>query len=308
MLAYLLTVTPRAIRVPFCDLSVWLRLQPFPPADPNAPKRYTETRFGAQLLSAARSLLGSTVFGIALTVGLHYYKGMVMGLAIQTVMAPLNLLENPLVKALFVGNGLQPQDRLFDEKIARELTDADEVIDEHGQPVARHRLLGSNGGGGGAAGSGASTGSGSATQPSFEEVLLDTWDQGNKADLGPLMKVLNKTNVNHRTKEDQWTPLMILSGLGAKGAVSAIRAAKEMGANVAATDKEGWTALHWAAFHGSLSAAQELSSETSLLTVKDKEGLIPLETARKEGNDAVAAIYEKAMAGAGVGDESKKSK
>lgn len=248
------------------------------------------------------------MFGIALTVGLHYYKGMVMGLAIQTVMAPLNLLENPLVKALFVGNGLQPQDRLFDEKIARELTDADEVIDEHGQPVARHRLLGSNGGGGGAAGSGASTGSGSATQPSFEEVLLDTWDQGNKADLGPLMKVLNKTNVNHRTKEDQWTPLMILSGLGAKGAVSAIRAAKEMGANVAATDKEGWTALHWAAFHGSLSAAQELSSETSLLTVKDKEGLIPLETARKEGNDAVAAIYEKAMAGAGVGDESKKSK
>lgn len=75
-----------------------------------------------------------------------------------------------------------------------------------------------------------------------------------------------------------------------------------MGANVALADKEGWTALHWAAFHGQVDAASELCNESKLLTVKDKEGNTPIETARKEGNVAVAEIYEKAQG------ESKKSK
>ncbi len=41
-----------------------------------------------------------------MTIGLHYYKGMVMGLAIQAVMAPFNLSETALVKAVFLGLAL----------------------------------------------------------------------------------------------------------------------------------------------------------------------------------------------------------
>jgi ankyrin repeat protein len=89
---------------------------------------------------------------------------------------------------------------------------------------------------------------------------------------------------------------------GAEGAVDAIRQVREMGANVALRDKEGWTALHWAAFHGQVGAAKELANESNLLAVKDKEGYTPIEMARKEGNDAVAQVYEKAQG------ESKKSK
>jgi len=246
--------------------------QPF--ADPNAKKKYTEVNFGAHVLSTARSLLGSTIFGICMTLGLHWYKGMIVGIAMQTIMGPLNLLENPLVKALILGNGIKEEAKIFDEKKANELTTDDEIVDESGNPVARA---------GGAISSGSS---------SFEDILLDTWDAGNKADLGALMSAINKKNCNYRTKENGWTPLMILSGLNAKGTVSAIRQVQELGGNPAITDAEGWNALHWAAFHGSIEAARELVKDSSLISVKDKEGKMPLEMAKAEGNDDVAKFLE----------------
>lgn len=247
------------------------QIQPF--ADPNAKKKYTEVKYGAHVISTARSLLGSTLFGVCMTVALHLYKGMVVGLAIQTVMGPLNLLENPLVKALFLGNGLREEDKIFDEKAASELTPSDEIVDASGNPVARQ-------------------GSGGKSLGGFEELLLDTWDSGNKADIGKLMASINKQNCNFRTKESGWTPLMIVSGLNAKGVSSAIRQLKELGGNPAIVDAEGWNSLHWAAFHGSVDAAKELAKDDSLFTVKDKEGKVPLDMAKAEGNTEVARFLE----------------
>jgi hypothetical protein len=245
--------------------------QPF--ADPNAKKKYTQVNYGAHLVSTARSLLGSTLFGICMTVGLHLYKGMVVGLAIQTIMGPINLIENPLVKALILGNGLRKEDKIFDEKTSNELTDDDEIVDESGNTVARQ----------------------SAQTPpagSFEGLLLDTWDTGNKADIGTLMASVTKANCNFRTTENGWTPLMVVSGLNVKGVSSAIRQLKELGGNPAIVDAEGWNSLHWAAFHGSVDAARELVKDNALLSVKDKEGKMPLDMAKSERNDEVAKFLE----------------
>jgi Phosphate transport (Pho88)/Ankyrin repeats (3 copies) len=260
------------------------QLQPF--ADPNAKKKYTEVRYDAHVLSTAQSLLQSTLFGICLTVGLHLYKGMAMGLAIQTVMGPLNLLENPVVKALLMGKGLQPDDKIFEEKTAADLTADDEIVDEAGNTIVRKVGDGKNS---------------ARPEPTFEEILLDTWDSGNKADLTKLMETVTKKNCNIKTKENGWTPLMILAGLNAKGTSSAIKHVMSLGGNPAIVDVEGWNALHWAAFHGSIDAAKELVSNTTLLTVKDKEGKLPLDMAKSEGNDEVAKFLEAEM-------ESKKSK
>lgn len=249
--------------------------QPF--ADPNAKKKYTETTLGTHLLSQARSLLGSTLFGIAMTSGLHFYRGMVIGLAIQSVMGPINLTDNALVKAFCFGKGLRDEDRIFDEKTADELTIDDEVVDESGNPVVR-------------------TIAGAATKKqtgSLEELLLDTWDDGAKADLGPLMAAITKKNCNETTKENGWTPLMVLSGLGGvKGNGSAMRQVIALGGNPAIVDVEGWNAMHWAAFHGSAEAAKTLGKEGGLWDVKDKEGKNALTHARAEGNDDVAKILE----------------
>lgn len=247
-------------------------------------------------MSTARSLLGSTLFGVAMTLGLHYYRGMIMGLAMQAIMAPLNLAENALVKALVLGNGLRPEDRIFNEKVAAELTADDEVVDEQGNAVVRsvtHQAGAAEG----------TDGQEEKVKP-FEDVLLDTWDAGTKADLSELMTYVNKKNCNYQTKEDKWTALMILAGLQSiPGTASAIRQVQDLGGNCAIVDKEGWTSLHWAAFHGSVEAAKVFAkSDAKLLTVQDHEGMTPVELAKKEKNDNVAAIFEAALG------ESKKDK
>jgi len=260
--------------------TIYVPPPPQPLADPNAKKRYTEVSFGAHVISQSRSLLGSTLFGICLTTGLHWYKGMVMGLAIQSIMAPLNLLENALVKALILGKGIRQEDKIFEEKEAGDLTEDDEVVDEGGNVVVRS----------GTAGGKALTDS-KGKKP-FEDVLLDTWDEGTKADIAPLLAEINKKNCNYQVKESGWTPLMILSGLGAKGTGKAIQDVIALGGNPAIVDMEGWNAMHWAAFHGSVEAAKVLRDEGKLYQVKDKEGKTAIEFARAEKNNDVVKVLE----------------
>ena len=198
---------------------------------------------------------------------------MVIGLAIQSIMAPFNLIENALVKAFVFGGGLE--EGAFEEKTAAQLTADDEVVDDAGNAVVVRAPAAST------------------QSKTFEDVMLDTWDEGANANLEPLMSVINKKNCNFATKENKWTPLMILSGLGAKGTGSAIRQVLDLGGNPAMLDVEGWNSLHWAAFHGSLEAAKALSDYVpTLSTVKDKENKTPLDHAKAEGNDAVAKYLE----------------
>jgi hypothetical protein len=230
------------------------------------------------------------LFGIVLTCALHYYKGMTMGLAIQTVMAPLNLWENALVRAVLGRgvSGLKPENSIFDEKKLTDLTADDEIVDEHGNPVVRNL---------------APSAAAAQSKKSLEDIMLDTWDRGVKADLAPLLAALNKSNVNTQTSADQWTSIMIIAGLNCEGNVSAIQKVRnDLNADLTITDKDGWNCLHWAAFHNSLPAATELQNETALLSVTDKDGKTPAQIARAEGNNAVAEVLEKAT------NENKKSK
>ena len=269
------------------------QIQPF--ADPSAKKKYTRVEYGAHVVSTARSLLGSTLFGICMTVGLHIYKGMAMGLAIQTIMGPFNLYENPLVKAILMGGGFIPKDKIFEEKAREELADDDEVVDETGAEIPRQRLLQLEG-----------VAKPQSTTDSFEELMLDTWDSGNRADIGAFVKAVTKKNCNYRANDTEWTPLMILSGLASSDETSkAIKAVIVLGGNPGITDAEGWNALHWAAFHGNAKTAKQLYEyDLGLLDVKDKEGKLPVEIARQEENKDVAKYLEEVSATAAA---SKKS-
>jgi len=276
--------------------TVFVPAPPTPFADPNAKKKYTQVEYGAHVLSTARSLLGSTLFGVCMTVGLHMYKGMSMGLAIQTVMGPFNLIENPLVKALLMGNGFQPSDKIFEEKKLEELADEDEVVDDTGTAIPRQQLL--------------AMAAASKNQPpgdKFEELMLDTWDAANQADLVTFIKAVTKENCNFRSKESGWTPLMILSGLtNSDGTVEAIKAVVALGGNPSIKDGEGWNSLHWAAFHGSLKAAKELYEyDASLSDVKDNDGKLPLEIAKQEENNDVSKYLEEAIAATASASASK---
>ena len=225
-----------------------------------------------------------------MTVGLHIYKGMAMGLAIQTIMGPLNLIENAVVKALLLGNGFRLEDKIFDEKEVDELVDDDVIVLESGNEVAKSALA--------IAIKVKGTKKKQSPTDAFDELLLDTWDLGNKADIPSFMKNITKKNCNNRTKENGWTPLMILSGLDADGTVDAIKKIiEDLGGNPGITDKEGWNALHWSAFHGSVKAAKELyEQDESLLGTKDNDGKLPVEMAHNEDNKDVAIFLEECTA------------
>jgi hypothetical protein len=232
--------------------------------------------------------------GICMTVGLHMWKGMIVGLAIQSIMTPFNLAENPLVSALIFKGGFSnlKEKRVFGEKVREELSATDEVTDGQGNTIVLKK---------------GDIKANKKIEPeakkSLEDVILDTWDLGADADVAPLMAELNKNNINHSTKENGWTPIMIMSGLGAKSSVSAMKEMKKMGANPSQVDKEGWNALHWAAFHGSADAAKCLVDKNvfdgialGLHELVDKEGKTPIMHAKDEGNYDVAKVIEEAVA------------
>eukprot|EP00537_Pseudo-nitzschia_pungens_P011153 CAMPEP_0172390118 /NCGR_PEP_ID=MMETSP1061-20121228/6847_1 /TAXON_ID=37318 /ORGANISM="Pseudo-nitzschia pungens, Strain cf. pungens" /LENGTH=353 /DNA_ID=CAMNT_0013120407 /DNA_START=258 /DNA_END=1319 /DNA_ORIENTATION=+ len=262
------------------EKAIFVPVPPTPFADPAAKKKYTKAEFRSHVISTARSLVGSTLFGICMTVGLHLYKGMAMGLAIQTIMGPFNLFENPLVKALLMGNGFRAEDKIFEEKELPELTNDDEVIDDKGAVVSLQQLK-----------------SKKSPGATFEDLMLDTWDAGEAADVSKFVAAITKENCNHRTAESGWTPLMILSGLpNSTETASAIETVLKLGGNPGITDKDQWNALHWASFHGSLPAAKALCSyDISLLNTQDSDGKSPLSMA-KEGNKDVAKYMEEVAA------------
>ena len=161
---------------------------------------------------------------------------MIVSLAIQSIMCPFNLAENPLVTAVLLKGGLVnlKEKRIFDEKVREDIGEEDDVVDADGNAIVLKKEIASN-----------KKNKETPIKKSFEDVLLDTWDLGADADITQVMSMVNKKNINFATSENGWTPIMIMSGLGAKSAIGAMRQMKALGANPAKVDKEGWNALHW---------------------------------------------------------------
>jgi Ankyrin repeats (3 copies) len=243
---------------------------------------------------------------------------MIMGLAIQAVMGPFNLWENILVRTLVLRGTKAFTDesqsiRIFDEKVSLHELDAstDEVVDDKGNPIVirntnntnnrnairNNRTTTSTETTAITTTTNDSTAALSSTTPkSLEDVMLDTWDQGSNASLTELLSMLTTSNVNTTTTEDGWTSLMIVSGLKCDKDTDAIRTLiNDLKASITITDNDGWTCLHWAAFHNSLSAAVELYRHSALLSMQDNEGKTPLEIAQQEKNTGVADMLQVVM-------------
>jgi hypothetical protein len=273
--------------------------------DPNGPKKYLKTSYSKLHSDKLGELVQQTGMSMLMTVGLHYYKGMVIGLAMQSVMGPFGLYENPLIQKFLLGKA----DNAFGEKREAELNAEDSIIEMVGMEEKVIR-----------AGKGAAveavegdtdkkTDAGKKTEPkalpaattdadapSLEDILLDCWDTAEKADLPALTEALTRGNVNSTTDELKWTPLMVVSGLkGAEGVGKAVRECKKLGADETATDVEGWTALHWAAYHGSKEAAEALCEEFDvepLVELKDKESKTVRMLCEEENNMDVWKVIE----------------
>jgi len=260
--------------------------EPF--ADPNAKKKYTEVELGAHIVTTITSLAGSTAFGVCIQSGLHWYNGMIAGFASQLIMAPINILDSPVTKFFLFGSK-----DAFETKTRDELLPEDEIVDTEGNaivPVSKGVVV-------------SKKKEDKKKKISFEEIMLDTWDIGAKADMKPFMQALTKQNVNHMTSESGWTPIMVMSGLGVENTTAVLETMKKNGADPSIVDKEGWNALHWSAFHGCAEAARYLLStdgfdgfSIGLHTLKDNEGKTALEHSEAEDNLDVSEVIKKFLA------------
>lgn len=281
LIAYLWTQANAYQRTKDGKKKVFVTKPPEPFTDPNAKKKYTEVEIGEHMVSTIQSLAGSQAFGVAIQSGFHFYNGTIAGFASQIIMAPLNLFDNAVAKYFILGDK-----EAFATKTREELTTDDEIVDKDGNPIVPSKK-----------GVVTAKKENKEEKKSFEEILLDTWDSGAEADIKPLMDALNKKNINYKTAESGWTPLMIMAGLGVKDTSAALKKMKELGADPHLTDEEGWTAMHWSAFHGCAEAAEFILSpdgfdghQIGMHEKTDKEGMTATDHAEKENNEDVVEV------------------
>ena len=177
-------------------------------------------------------------------------------------MIPLNIYENVLIKTHLFG---RKDKRVWDEKLQGEDRNVVAAVDDA-----------------------------KVVPEDPREAIVHTWDEAGEGDFETLWKRV-KTAVDTQTSEDEWSALMIACG-SPVDTTTFLEKMITADVDVMAQDTDGWTALHWSAFHGRPSSANTLLSllpETVgkvLLEMKDKNGKTAQDVAHDEGNTEVVSV------------------
>ncbi|TYZ52044.1 hypothetical protein PybrP1_004838 [[Pythium] brassicae (nom. inval.)] len=257
---------------------------PFDPA-PNYDE-VTETTYADHEAAKAGEFIKQTCIGAAISGFIHFKMGVNHVVLIQAIMTPMNLYDNQLVQAYVFGrrNG-----RLWNERIEGETNE--EAAAANGLTLDSEAAANATA----AAAGPASAKKNSNLTPA--EAILEASGAGTDADFDALWSVV-KSAVNASTTEDQWTALMVACG-SPVDTTEFIEKAIAAGADVAAVDGDGWTALHWSAYHGRPEAAETLLEAApahklaALLAAKASDGRTAKEVAKAEDNDDVVDVINK---------------
>ncbi|KAG7391643.1 hypothetical protein PHYPSEUDO_004145 [Phytophthora pseudosyringae] len=244
----------------------------------------TETTYEAHELAKANEFLKQTLIGAGISSLIHFKMGVNHVVMIQSVMMPMNLWDNALVQAYVLGrrNG-----RIWNERLEGESAeDAAAAAAADGSAAAAATAA--------SADKKTDKKSDKTEAATPEEAIAEALAAGADADFDALWSIV-KRKVNARTDEDQWTALMVACG-SPVDTDAFIQKVVGAGADVLAVDGDGWTALHWSAFHGRPEAAEALLSSISaakrekLLAVKASDGRTAAEVAKGEENADVVEI------------------
>lgn len=246
----------------------------------------TETTYVAHESAKAAEFLKQTMIGGGIAAFVHFKMGVNQVMVIQAVMAPFNLYDNPLVRAYILG---KREGRLWNERLEGE--SAEEAATAAGITATVTAAT--------------TTTTTTTTKTTSvkkaksigltpEEAIAKVLAAGTDADFDELWDAV-KSAVNAKTKEDQWTALMVACG-SPIDTDEFIRKLISAGADVTAVDGDGWTALHWSAFHGRPEAAETLLSScpsdklAQLLSATASDGRTALEVAKGEENGDVVDV------------------
>ncbi|KAF1316996.1 Protein involved in inorganic phosphate transport, partial [Globisporangium splendens] len=129
------------------------------------------------------------------------------------------------------------------------------------------------------------------------EAIEKVLGAGENADFEELWCAV-KGSVNAATQDNQWTALMVACG-SVVDATEFIQKIIAAGADVTAVDGDGWTALHWSAYHDRPQAAQTLlesappHKHTELFEIMAADGRTAKEVAHAEDHHEVVHVIEK---------------
>ncbi|KAL3657863.1 hypothetical protein V7S43_017241 [Phytophthora oleae] len=238
----------------------------------------TETTYEAHELAKANEFIKQTLIGAGISSFIHFKMGVNHVVMIQSVMMPMNLWDNPLVQAYILGrrNG-----RIWNERLEGESAEDAEAAANDSTTTAAAIAL-------------STSVAKEKVNLTPEEAIANALAAGADADFAALWTAV-KNKVNAKTDEDQWTALMVACG-SPVDTDDFIKKVVKAGADVVAVDGDGWTALHWSAFHGRPEAAEALLSSIpaakreKLLAVKASDGRTAAEVAKGEENGDVVEI------------------
>jgi hypothetical protein len=234
----------------------------------------TETTYYNHESAKAKEFIQQTIIGACISSFIHFKFGVNQVVVIQSVMVPLNLYDNVILKKHVFGIG---GPRHWEERLEGEsLNSAVSSSAPNAIPPAVAQGKGKKG-------------------PNASEAIMKAWDMGVEANFEGLMSILSKGNQVKTKTSDGWTALMVACG-SPIDTEDIIKRLVKLGVPIRDADNDGWTALHWCAFHGRPEAAQTLLSSIPkadadfLKQAKDSQGRTAAEVAAEEENADVADI------------------
>ena len=273
-----------------------------PPSFAEPEPKWASTTYRTYELSALQQLASQILMGVIMTSFLHFKMNIKQSMIMQACMIPLTFIDAPIVKRHLFNS----TERVYDEKLEGEARDAGaktadaaadataNATDEaSADATADPEKLQENG-----ASFAEVSRAGSEEAAMAEDLPRDlgqeagrvaalirqTWDQGRDAEYEPLVGALTPALVN-TADDNEATALMIIAA-GVCDVSKYVQQVLALGADPKLTDDEGWTALHWATFHTSVSGVRTLcefgDGTKALLEVTDDSGETALDLGRKE--------------------------
>lgn len=256
-------------------------VKPAPQPFQQSAGEYTEHTYEEYETTKAKELLNQSLIGSAISTFIHFKFGVNQVVVMQCVMIPLNLYDNPLVKKYILGS----KDRVWDEKLQGEKLDADATVAATNDVKKADKP---------------------ALPASMSDAIVAMWND-TTADFGSFLPRALKTP-NATSDADKWTSLMVAAGSPSDTSAFIKAMIANSATDVLKTDNDGWTALHWSAFHDRPVAAEILLGNAKdadkLIALKDNEGKTALEVAKQEGNAKVVSVIEQFSGSADKSDES----
>lgn len=204
-----------------------------------APKEWKATTMKEHEQTMVKERSGGAFMKAAMPFITSQFMGIHVSILMALVTVPLDLWEDPLVRKYVLG---WTTPNAYGEK----------YTDPTGRSAAAVTGTVTDGSTAGVAG-------GTARDDDYEEAIFRTWESQDPVEIPifeQLLAVQGK-DPNYGSAEQGWTAMHVVAGSPQNGRREFIRLL-ELGCKPSVADKDGWTALHWAAFHGNVLAAQVL--------------------------------------------------